>query len=149
VPSDSPDSPGVPPRINIVTLGVQDLSRSTAFYEALGWERASSSSEEICWFRTGGCYLGLFPRVALAADAALPPGEGWGSVTLAINVESEEAATRALEAARVAGATIVKPGQRADWSGFSGYFTDLDGHPWEVAHNPSFPIGNDGSIDIP
>ncbi|MGH2499115.1 MAG: VOC family protein [Candidatus Limnocylindria bacterium] len=141
----------VPARVHIITLGVRDLRRAAAFYGALGWERASSSSEEICWFRTAGAYIGLFGRDALARDANLPvtPAAGFSGVTLAINVESEEAVTVALSAAAEAGAKILKPAQRADWGGFSGYFADLDGHAWEVAFNPSFAIGPDGSIVIP
>jgi catechol 2,3-dioxygenase-like lactoylglutathione lyase family enzyme len=141
----------VPARINIVTLGVGDLDRSSAFYEALGWRRADSSSEEICWFQTGGAYLGLFPFADLAADAAAP-GErqpGFAGVTLAINVEDEDAVTRALDAAVFAGATLLKPAERAEWGGFSGYFADPDGYAWEVAFNPSFMPDEHGVITIP
>jgi hypothetical protein len=141
----------VPARISLVTLGVADVARSAAFYEALGWERASSSSDEICWFRTADSYLGLFGRESLAEDAALPadPRAPFGGITLAINVESEEAVTSALEEAVRAGGTMLKPAERAPWGGFSGYFADPDGHPWEVAFNPSFPIREDGRIFIP
>jgi catechol 2,3-dioxygenase-like lactoylglutathione lyase family enzyme len=141
----------VPPRISIVTLGVDDLKRSRAFYEALGWEVAGSVGDEICWFRTSDSYLGLFDRESLAKDAALrsEPRAEFGGITLAINVESEEAVSAALEAAvNAGGARVLKPGTRADWGGFSGYFADPDGHPWEVAFNPTFPIGDDGRIMI-
>lgn len=141
----------VPARINIVTLGVGDLDRSSAFYERLGWRRADSSSEEICWFHTGGAYLGLFPFAALADDAALPADRppGFAGVTLAINVDDEDAVTRALDAAVAAGATPLKPAERAEWGGVSGYFADPDGYAWEVAFNPSFMSDEQGVITIP
>jgi uncharacterized protein len=121
----------VPARISIVTLGVDDLPRSKAFYEALGWEIEGSAGDEICWFRTADSYLGLFGREALAKDAALrsEPRGDLGGITLAINVESEEAVTAAFDAAVTAGARILKPATRADRGGYSGYFADPDGHP--------------------
>jgi catechol 2,3-dioxygenase-like lactoylglutathione lyase family enzyme len=141
----------VPARLSIITLGVADLARSRAFYRALGWPLTSSSSPDICWFRLTGAYLGLFPRTMLAADAHLPaePVAPFGGITLAINVDSPAAATQALVAAEAAGGTIVKPAEPTDWGGFSGYFADPDGHPWEVAHNPFFPLDADGRITIP
>ena len=140
----------VPARISIVTLGVDDVGRSKAFYEALGWEMASSVGDQICWFRTSDSYLGLFDRESLARDAGLrsEPTAEFGGITLAINVESVEAADDAFEAAVAAGGRILKPAERTEWGGYSGYFADPDGHPWEIAHNPSFPIGDDGRITI-
>ncbi|MFL5757286.1 MAG: VOC family protein [Chloroflexota bacterium] len=140
----------VPARISIVTLGVADLSRSVAFYEALGWEKATSSMDEIVWFRTADTNVGLWSSDELAADANLPPQRArFGGITLAINLETEAAVTEALDAAVAAGATLLKPATRADWGGLSGYFADPDGHPWEVAWNPSFPIDEDGRPRIP
>ena len=141
----------VPARINIVTLGVANLPRSVAFYEALGWQRCASSQEAIAWFRTGGSYLGLFPRDHLAADAAVAPGDPgqFSGVTLAINVPTEAEVDGALDAAIAAGARLQKPATRADWGGLSGYFADPDGHAWEVAYNPFFPIDAEGRITIP
>ena len=140
----------VPARISIVTLGVDHLERSKAFYEALGWEVAGSAGSEICWFRTADSYLGLFGREALAKDAGLrsEPTAEFGGITLAINVESEEVADVAMKTAVAAGARILKPAERTDWGGYSGYFADPDGHPWEVAFNPTFPFGQDGRITI-
>lgn len=140
----------VPARISIVTLGVDDVARSKAFYEALGWEVAGTVGDEICWFRTADSYLGLFDRESLARDAGLrsEPTAEFGGITLAINVESEAAVDAAFEAATGAGARILKPAEATDWGGYSGYFADPDGHPWEVAHNPSFPIDEDGRITI-
>ena len=140
----------VPARISIVTLGVDDVARSKAFYEALGWEVAGTVGDEICWFRTADSYLGLFDRESLARDAGLrsEPTAEFGGITLAINVESKAAVDAAFEAATGAGARILKPAEATDWGGYSGYFADPDGHPWEVAHNPSFPIDEDGRITI-
>ena len=140
----------VPARISIVTLGVADVARSVRFYEALGWQRASASMDEIAWFRTADTWLGIFGLDDLAADANLQGATrgGFGGITLAINVETEQAVTDALDAAVAAGGTLLKAAERMDWGGFSGYFADPDGHPWEVAFNPFFPIGPDGSITI-
>src|SRR5262245_20589049 len=144
----------IPAHLHIVTLGVRDLPRSVAFYEALGWRRASSSMEEITWFGLGGLWLGLFPHEELAADAALPR-EGAGDLplykgaTYAINLASDAAVVDALAVAVAAGATQVKAPTMAIFGGLSAYFADPDGHLWELAHNASFPLGDDGLITIP
>ncbi|MBP0450023.1 MULTISPECIES: VOC family protein [unclassified Kitasatospora] len=140
-----------PARISIVTLGVADLDASARFYEALGWRRSSASSPEIVWFRTADSVLGLFPHDELAADAGVPPtGEpSFRGVTLAVNLESPELVDAALKTAVAAGATVVKPPTATSWGGYSGYFEDLDGHLWELAHNPFFPFTEDGSLDLP
>jgi catechol 2,3-dioxygenase-like lactoylglutathione lyase family enzyme len=141
----------IPARLGIVTLGVADLSRAVAFYQALGWERCTSSSDEIAWFRTADTNIGLFPWHELADDAKLPaePRARFGGITLAINVESADVVQPILDAAVAAGGTLLKPAAVLDWGGTSGYFADPDGHPWEVAHNPFFPIGSDGRLHIP
>ncbi|MGZ8612633.1 MAG: VOC family protein [Actinomycetota bacterium] len=137
--------------LGIVTLGVDDVARSVAFYEALGWERSASSQEEIAWFRTPHSYLGLFGRDALAEDAAIEPGgrTAFGGITLAINCPSVADADEVFERALASGASILKRPEPTPWGGYSGYFADPDGHPWEVAHNPGFPIGPDGRLEIP
>ena len=141
----------IPARLGIVTLGVGDLGRSVAFYGALGWERCASSSDEIAWFRTADSHVGLFPWHELAADANLPaePRARFGGITLAINVDAPEDVVSALDAAVAAGATLLKPATVMDWGGTSGYFADPDGHPWEVAHNPHFPVDATGRVRIP
>ena len=142
----------IPARVSIVTLGVSDLERSKAFYEALGWEVMSSSVPGvITWFRTADTYLGLHDFEALAADANMPATsrEGFGGVTLAINLESDEAVMTAVENALAAGGSLLKSPEQAVFGGLSAYFADPDGYPWEVAHNPHFPIGEDGRITIP
>jgi uncharacterized protein len=140
----------VPARINIVTLGVDDLDESAAFYEALGWERAAASSEEIVWFKLAGSVLGLFPYELLAMDAHVPVEQRpwFAGVTLAINLESKQAVDDALEAAESAGGSIAKTPETAEWGGYSGYFADPDGHLWEVAWNPFFRIGPGGLLDL-
>jgi catechol 2,3-dioxygenase-like lactoylglutathione lyase family enzyme len=141
----------VPARLGIVTLGVADLTRSVAFYGALGWERCTSSSEAIAWFRTADTHVGLFPWTELADDARLPaePRAPFGGITLAINVAAAEDVAVALADAVSAGATLLKPATQTDWGGTSGYFADPDGHPWEIAHNPFFPLDADGRLRIP
>ena len=142
----------LPARLSIVTLGVADLERAIAFYEALGWERKSASIEgSIAWIGTADSTIGLFPWHELAQDANLPaePRAPFGGITLAINVESPDAVAAGLDAAVAAGGTLLKAATVADWGGTSGYFADPDGHPWEVAHNPGFPIGEDGRVRIP
>jgi uncharacterized protein len=141
----------IPARLGLVTLGVADLDRSVAFYEALGWERCSSSIEGVIqWFRTADTNLGLFPYRDLADDAAIasPERGSFGGITLAINVERPEDVDDAIAAAVEAGASVLKPGTDAPF-GRSGYFADPDGYPWEVAYNRDFPIGEDGRLTIP
>jgi uncharacterized protein len=143
--------PGVPPFVSFAVLGVADIGRATSFYQALGWELSPASQPEISFFRTGGAGLIVWTRDELAADANLEPTparpfEGSG---LAVNVASPEAVTAALDAAARAGGRILKPATLADWGGTSGYFADPDGHLWEVAHNPGFPLGPDGLPQLP
>ncbi|MEX2274134.1 MAG: VOC family protein [Actinomycetota bacterium] len=141
---------GVPARLGLVTLGVHDLERSVAFYDALGWQRCASSMDEIVWFRTADAAVGLFGYDELAADAQIEkPGRGtFGGITLAINVETEDAVGEALAIAEAAGASILKPATPAVF-GMSGYFADPDGYPWEVAYNPAFPLDEQGRLTIP
>jgi uncharacterized protein len=142
----------VPAVISLVTLGVRDVAASTRFYQALGFELSPGSVEgEVSFFRTAGGRLGLFGHLDLAADAHVEarPAAGFRGVSLAANVESPAAVDAALSAAAAAGATIPKPGQASEWGGYSGYFADPDGHLWEVAHNPFWPLGPDGLPQLP
>lgn len=133
-----------------MTLGVADVTRSRAFYEAIGWERCESSMDEICWFRTADSYLGLFANDDLSGDIGIASGasEGFRGVTLAINVGRADEVQAALDVAAAAGGSVLKPATDVIF-GISGYFADPDGHAWEVAYNPSFPIDADGRITIP
>ena len=118
----------------IVTLGVGDVSRSTVYYEDLGFTRIPYDSDAISFFAMGDAQLALFGRDALACDAGVPAhGEGFEGVTLSWTVDSSSAVIDALDRAVVAGGTLVKHGQPVSWGGFSGYFADPDGHLWEVA----------------
>jgi uncharacterized glyoxalase superfamily protein PhnB len=135
-------------RLTVVTLGVQDLARARAFYcDGLGFRPSSRSTEGIVFMDAGGVVLALYRRKLLADDANLPSeGSGFGGVTLARNVASKAAVDAALEVAKEAGATILKPAQQAFWGGYSGYFADPDGHPWEVAYNPYWKLDAAGRV---
>jgi catechol 2,3-dioxygenase-like lactoylglutathione lyase family enzyme len=128
------------PRLSFVTLGVGDLDRSTRFYqEVLGLPRLESPPG-IVFFELGKTWLSLFPRAELAADANVAAaGSGFAGFTLAHNVRKESDVDALLAQVAARGGTIVKPAQRAEWGGYSGYFSDPDGFLWEVAWNPGFP----------
>ncbi|UFN45142.1 VOC family protein [Nocardioides okcheonensis] len=141
----------VAPNFTIVTLGVAELDRSAAFYRRLGWEQRGDPSAGITWFRTSGTWIGLFGHADLAADIGVPAAEPpplYRGVTLALNFGDEQAVDDALAHALEAGAALVKPASRAEWGGYSGYFADPDGHIWEAAFAPGFPVADDGTIDI-
>lgn len=139
------------PYISLITLGVAELERSLRFYrDGLGWPVSSASGGDVAFFRTGGVVLALYPRELLAADAHLDAsGSGFGGIALAQNVHSKDAVDRALEAAVNAGGTLLKAAEDVEWGGYSGYFADPDGHPWEVAWNPFFPLDVDGRVTLP
>jgi len=130
------------PIISMITLGVRDLASAIKFYEeGLGFPRLESSPE-VAFFTLNGTWLGLYGREALAEDATVSSeGEGFESFTLAHNVGSEKEVNEVVSQAVDAGATMVKTPQKVFWGGYSGYFKDLDGHLWEVVHNPLFWVG--------
>jgi uncharacterized protein len=137
-------------RISVVTLGVRDLDESRSFYERLGWRRSALNAEGVVFFQVGGMILSLFPREDLAKDAQISPeGSGFRGVALAYNTRTKEEVDEILKQAEQAGARILKPAQTAFWGGHSGYFSDPDGIPWEVAWNPGFLLSADGSVTIP
>jgi predicted lactoylglutathione lyase len=137
-------------RITLVTLGVNDLVKSTGFFEALGWRRSVRRAEAVAFFQCGGVAISLYPRSKLAADAHIPPdGEGLEGFTIAYNTREKADVDAVLAEAKSAGATIVKPAQEAFWGGYSGYFRDLDGHLWEVAWNPGFALDDAGAVTLP
>jgi uncharacterized protein len=131
---------GMEPRISFVTLGVEDLERSTRFYaDGLGLPLLSSPPG-VAFFELGRTWLALYPRPALAADAGVgAEGSGFTRFALAHNVRSPDEADRLLDQALAAGGRILRPGQPTDWGGYAGYFADPDGFLWEVAWNPKFP----------
>jgi catechol 2,3-dioxygenase-like lactoylglutathione lyase family enzyme len=128
--------------ISIITLGVSDLHRSVNFYrDGLGLPTTYKEGEGIAFFQLSGTWLALYPFEALAEDARLPAEHArFGGVTLAHNVHDKPEADRVIAQALAAGATLLKPAADAVWGGYSGYFADPDGHPWEVAWNPFFPL---------
>jgi catechol 2,3-dioxygenase-like lactoylglutathione lyase family enzyme len=135
------------PRISLITLGYADFDRARGFYEALGWA-GESPDGEVVFIQAGPMILALWDRAKLAADSTVADSGGWGGVTLAYNVASPAEVDAVLDEARAAGATIGRPGAPTDWGGYSGIFIDPDGHPWEVAHNPYWTLGADGSISL-
>lgn len=142
----------IPSAISLVTLGVRDVPTATAFYTALGFEPSSASvAGEVSFLRTASAILALWGEDALAADAHQPAGRapGFRGVALALNVSGRAEVDAALHAAEQAGATIPKPAEATDWGGYSGYFADPDGHLWEVAHNPFWPLDERGLPQLP
>lgn len=139
------------PYVSLVTLGVEDLERSVTFYrDGLGWPVSGASTKDVAFLRTGGVVLSLYPRDKLSEDARVEPdGAGFRGIALAHNVPEREDVDRAIETAVAAGARLIKPAEDAFWGGRSGYFADPDGHLWEVAWNPGFPLGTDGYPELP
>ncbi|WP_306151283.1 VOC family protein [Roseovarius sp. MMSF_3281] len=138
-----------PQRVTLITLGVNDLSRAKVFYAALGWTPAEET-ESIAFYQLNGQVLGLFGRAALAADQGRPDAPlGTGAMTLAQNFETEAEVDTAFAQALDAGATALKAPEKVFWGGYSGYYADPDGHVWEVAMNPFWPLAQDGSLTLP
>jgi uncharacterized protein len=127
-------------RISLVTFGVEDLPRARAFYEAMGWTGAQQPDDEIVFFQAGGMVFGLWTNLG---------GHGSPGIELAHNVRSPQEVDTVLNQAQRAGGTVVRPGHQAVWGGYTGAFADPDGHVWEVAHNPDWELGEDGSVRLP
>jgi catechol 2,3-dioxygenase-like lactoylglutathione lyase family enzyme len=137
-------------RVSLVTLGVSDVARARAFYDALGWQ--GQEVEETVFYQSGGMAIVLWGRAKLAADAGIidtQPADAFSGVTLAHNVRSPAEVDDVLAAALGAGATVTRAPAETFYGGYAGYFADPDGHLWEVAYNPGFPLAADGSITIP
>ena len=138
------------PSVSLITLGVEDMARARTFYEALGFAASSQSNANVTFFRAGGVVLALFGRQALADDAKVANAKpGFAGVTLAHNVGSTAEVDAVMVEAEKAGARITKPAGATFWGGYAGYFADPDGHLWEVAHNPFWPLLDDGRVDLP
>jgi catechol 2,3-dioxygenase-like lactoylglutathione lyase family enzyme len=135
-------------RLSLITLGVADLARARAFYEALGWTSGAQPEDDVVFFQAGGTIVALWGRDQLAEDTVVDDNGGWGGITLAHNVRSPAEVDAVLAEAEAAGATILRPGAETFWGGYSGVFVDPDGHPWEVAHNPHWTLHDDGSISL-
>lgn len=136
-------------RISLITLGVADLDRSRRFYETLGWR--GQEVEETVFFQAGGLGLVLWARYKLARDAGAEagPAVGFGGIVLAHNVRSRAEVDALLAAAETAGAQITAPAADNPLGFYTGTFADPDGHHWEIAHNPSFPLADDGTLTLP
>ncbi|MET8040157.1 VOC family protein [Micromonospora sp. NPDC005215] len=136
-------------RISLITLGVSDLARSKAFYEHLGWR--GQEVEETVFFQAGGLALVLWSRDKLAADAGVPNPDtgGFGGMALAQNVRSRAEVDELMATADKAGAEVTQPARETSYGGYAGYFADPDGHVWEIAWNPGFTLGPDGSLTLP
>jgi catechol 2,3-dioxygenase-like lactoylglutathione lyase family enzyme len=137
--------------VTLVSVGVEDLSRALAFYgDGLGWRPSSASVEgDVAFFRLGSLALAIWSRAALAADAGLPDPGGWGGVALVHYVASMADVDAVIAAWTAAGGTVTRPAAEADWGGYAGYVSDPDGHPWEIAWNPTFHLADDGTISLP
>ena len=138
-------------RVSLITLGVVDVSRAQAFYEALGWKLDGGVDDEtdhVAFFQANGIIVALWDRTKLAEDSGVEDFGGWGGVTLAYNVQSPGEVDAVIEEARTAGATIAREGAETFWGGYSGAFIDPDGHPWEVAHNPGWIVHDDGRTTL-
>ena len=136
-------------RLSLITLGVADVSRARAFYEQLGWH--GQEVEETVFFQAGGMAIVLWSRSKLAADVGIADQatDGFGGIALAQNVRSRDEVDEVVAAARRAGATITRTPADTFYGGYAGYFSDLDGHAWEIAYNPGFTITDDGSLVLP
>lgn len=135
-------------RLSLITLGVADVAAAKRFYERLGWH-AGLDVQETVFFQVGGMILTLWGRDKLAEDSGVSDPGGWGGLTLAHNVGSTDEVDRVIEQARGAGAHIAREPADTFYGGYAGVFVDPDGHPWEVAFNPGFPLDDDDSIQLP
>ncbi len=136
-------------RLSLITLGTRDLARARAFYEALGWHTNAEPGDDVAFFQAVGMVVAIWGRDKLAEDSGVSDSGGWGGVTLAHNVRAPEEVDAVMEEARGAGAGIVREAGETFWGGYSGAFTDPDGHAWEVAHNPRWTLAPDGSVRLP
>ena len=137
-------------RISLVTLGVRDMTRARAFYEAMGWQRSGPDAAEVTFYQCGGIVVGLYGFGDLESDADADPATSGGTaVSIAHNARTRDGVDAVLAEAGAAGAPFVRPAAETPWGGYVGYFRDPDGHLWEVAWNPHFPIADDGAIRLP
>ncbi len=138
-----------PQRVTLITLGVADLAHSKAFYATLGWT-PHQEAEGVAFYQMNGLGLALFGRDDLAKDQGRAGATlGTGAVTLAQNFATEAEVDAAFDAAIAAGGTVLKRPEKVFWGGYSGYWSDPDGHVWEVAMNPFWPLNDDGSLTLP
>jgi len=138
------------PRVSVITLGVKNMKKSRAFYEKLGFKASSASQTDVTFFDLSGVVLCLFPTKDLMHDAGIKKkGEGFGNVALAHNVRDKKDVDKVMAHAKKCGAKILRKADDVFWGGYNGYFADPDGHAWEVAWNPLWPMGRKGEIKLP
>jgi predicted lactoylglutathione lyase len=136
-------------RITLITLGVSDIARATAFYEKLGWKKSPASQDAITFIKLNGIVLGLFGRNQLAEDAGVADSEpGFAGISLAQNFNSIAEVDQAYEFALSCGAIATQKPRQVFWGGYSGYFADPDGYLWELAFNPFAPLDSNGVMMI-
>ena len=136
------------PRVSLITLGVADVARAKRFYEALGW--VGQEVEHTVFVQAGAMAVVLWGRDQLATDAGVDDtGATFGGIALAQNVRTRAEVDEVIAAAEAAGATVTRPPAETFYGGYAGYFTDPDGHAWEIAHNPGFTLADDGSLVLP
>ena len=135
-------------RISLITLGCRDVPKAREFYEALGWSDPVAIEDHTVFWQAGGMILALYSRDRLAADSGLRDSGGWGGVALAYNVGSREEVDAVFAEVAQAGGTVTSPPEEAFWGGYTGTFTDPEGHAWEVAHNPSWTMRQDGTVEM-
>jgi hypothetical protein len=138
----------VAPRVSLLSLGVDDVPRADRFYQALGWEVVLSDADDFRLFRTSGAWLALYARSSLQRDMGRTLATGSGSMNPAMNLDSRADVDAALQAVVAAGGTVVAPARALEWGGYTSYVADLDGHIWEIAHNPAWPTTVDGRPDV-
>ena len=139
-------------RLSMITLGVADLERAVAFYEnVVGW-KAAPSPPGIAFFDLGGLVFSLYPHDDMAKDMNAADGDSgdlaYQGFALAHNARSKEEVDSIFSRLKDTGATIVKEPEDVFWGGYSGYFSDPDGHSWEVAYNPHWVIRKDGRVSM-
>ena len=135
--------------VSLVTLGVSDYERAKRFYQALGWS-VTWEAEETSFFQANGIVVVLWSREKLAADMGIPDERArWSGIALAHNVGSREEVHEIVELARANGAEVTREPAETFYGGYAGAFRDLDGHAWEIAHNPGFGLNEDGSVKLP
>jgi len=135
-------------RLSLVTLGVRDMERARAFYEALGWRGVGGTGDEPLFFQAGDVVVALWDRALLAADTCVVDNGGWGGITLAHNVASRREVDEITAAAAAAGATVAREPAEVFWGGYTALVFDPDGHPWEIAHNPGWQMTEDGGVRL-
>ncbi len=135
-------------RLTLVTLGVEDLERSTHFYrDVFGWTPNDGGDGSIVFFQLNGIQLALYGREPLADDAHVKSeGTGFRGVTLAHNVRSEQEVDEIFADFESKGVNVVKSPEKVFWGGYSGYIADPDGHLWEIACNPFMKYDDAGNV---